>query len=161
MTATVENEREADEQVQRAEAAVRALAALGRAELEKDAAEAERAAKAEADRKAEARRAVLMAIKLAIVQDNSVPTELFPFMRPAGLGDDGACPNGYVTVCVAFPGLAEGDYVAFNVCRSPNPGQWYVKGEWIARVASGGTQAFPTFARAVASALAAGPAIPF
>lgn len=147
--------------IRAAEGAVRRLVAEGRAELDGDAQEAAQKARDLAENKAAARRAVLAQIKQAVLADGQVPRELHPYMRAEGLGSAGECPNGWVTICVDLPGLPEGDYVAFNVCQTPNPGRWYVKGEWIARAKTGGTQAFPTFTRAVASAFDAGPTIPF
>ncbi|MBN9522389.1 hypothetical protein J0H58_28365 [bacterium] len=146
-TATIDSEAAAAADV------VKRLVATGQAELdaiERAAAEA-KARKTAEDR---AKRAVVLReIKAAIVANGQVPAELFPFMRPNGLEDDGR-HNGYVTITVGLPGYGEGVYVSFNVNQSATPGQWYVKAEWIARRGRGGTIGYPTFAQAVAAEVA-------
>lgn len=139
--------------VERTDDVVRQLLAAGRAELARDEAQAARERAFAAEVKATARRAVIAEIKAAVVADGQVPAELFPFVRVEGLGDDGACPSGTVTVCIDIPGLPPPGYVYFNVVKMPACGRWYVKGEWIARTMRGSdTEAFGTFARAVAAA---------
>lgn len=135
-----------------AEDVVKRLVAAGRAELDEIEQRAAQEKAAVAALKAAARRAVLAEIKAAIVADGQVPAELFPYMRPTGLEDDGACHNGFITVTVNLPGYPDGAYVSFKVTQSGDPGKWWVKREWMAMRRSGsGTVAYPTFAQAVAA----------
>lgn len=136
--------------IRAAEDAVAQLVKMGRAELEAaERAEADERKRVEAEN-ARKRGEVIHAIKAAIGSNGQMPAALYPYMKTAGLGDDGECPNGYVTILVELPPHPSAFRVQFKVIQNPNGG-WYVNGEWIASGPDGGSCVYPKFAQAVAA----------